>query len=127
MEDKLVKSKFQKVNENAVFRVPEYKKFSELDGTPGPGWYNDKARHASSNVAHTSAAKSVFKSSSSKMMENLTPAVHNPPPGHYEFEKNNLLKRSKTTFNLFRNTSSFCLPSNCKRVKVNLYDPFKRP
>ena len=34
--------------------------------------------------------------------------------------------RSNQTFNAYKHTASFRGPLNCKRVKVNLYDPFSR-
>lgn len=47
-----------------------------------------------------------------------------PSPGQYNFEADNLLKKTLSTPNIFKTTGAFKLPYNCKRVKVNVYDPF---
>ena len=47
-----------------------------------------------------------------------------PSVGQYNFEKDDILKKSSSTFNIHKTTSNFKLPYNCKRVKVNVYDPF---
>ena len=49
-----------------------------------------------------------------------------PAVGQYEIEKNLLLKKTLSTHNIEKTTSSFRNPLNCKRVKVNLYDPFQK-
>jgi hypothetical protein len=46
--------------------------------------------------------------------------------GQYNFERDNLLKKSSSTFNIKKETSNFLLPSNCKKIKVNLYDPLMK-
>jgi hypothetical protein len=50
--------------------------------------------------------------------------ILNPSPGQYDFERDNLFKNSISTYNAQRTTASFKTSLNCKRIKVNLYDPF---
>lgn len=37
-----------------------------------------------------------------------------------------MYSKSETTFNILKRTANFMDPLNCKRVKVDLYDPFKQ-
>ena len=37
-----------------------------------------------------------------------------------------MLSNAESTFNILKRTSNFIDPLNCKRVKVDLYDPFKQ-
>ena len=50
----------------------------------------------------------------------------NPPVGHYDVNADYLYTKAESTFNILKNTSNFRAPLNCKRVKVDLYDPFKQ-
>ena len=52
--------------------------------------------------------------------------ILNPSPGQYNFERDNLFKKTMSTYNAQKLTSSFKNPLNCKRIKVNLYDPFQK-
>lgn len=51
--------------------------------------------------------------------------MSNPCPGQYEFERDNVLKKSLETYNSSKYTSSFKDKLNLRRYGVNLYDPFK--
>ena len=68
---------------------------------------------------------SVFKSGVEKLKE-LKPKLEGPPIGHYDVNTDFVYSKAESTFNILKNTSNFCQPLNCKRVKVDLYDPFKQ-
>ena len=60
------------------------------------------------------------------MLEMHKELYSNPSPGQYDFVRDNLLKKTIETPSAAKNSSSFKLPFNCRRVKVNLYDPFQK-
>lgn len=97
--------------------------------TPGPGTYNIE-KNPSSHVLDPikPASESAFKSTSQKsqfLTEWNRELGKHPSVGLYNFERDDLLKKSSSTFNIHRVTSSFKQPYNCKRVRVNVYDPFQ--
>mmetsp|Transcript_44793 Transcript_44793/g.43390 ORF Transcript_44793/g.43390 Transcript_44793/m.43390 type:complete len:116 (+) Transcript_44793:653-1000(+) len=96
---------------------------------PGPGHYqiprNSSTYQISTNIP---GGQGPFKSGSMKScnFDQSKDVFNNPSPGQYEVETDPLLRKSYSTFNIKKLTSNFSLPTNCKRIKVNLYDPFQR-
>mmetsp|Transcript_27200 Transcript_27200/g.24087 ORF Transcript_27200/g.24087 Transcript_27200/m.24087 type:complete len:291 (+) Transcript_27200:38-910(+) len=89
---------------------------------PGPGAYNiQKPMKRSLSVAQPS---SVFKSGVDKLRD-LKPRHSGPSVGQYDVNADNMLCKAESTFNILKRTANFVDPLNCKRVKVDLYDPFK--
>jgi hypothetical protein len=94
---------------------------------PGPGSSQiPKNPRAQELLPHRSASVSVFKSTTDKGKGNEIPKdiIRGPAPGQYEIETDNLLKSTLMTHNVEKSTGAFRNPLHCKRVKVNLYDPF---
>lgn len=65
----------------------------------------------------------MFKSKVSKL-NSLKPKLGVPAPGKYDVDQDLIVKKSFTTYNVLKRTSSFAEPISCQRVKVNVYDPF---
>lgn len=93
------------------------------DNVPGPGaYYAEREMKRSQSQAKPS---SVFKSGVEKLKE-IQPRIKGPPVGHYDVNSDYVLTKAESTFNILKRTSNFIDPLNCKRVKVDLYDPFKQ-
>jgi hypothetical protein len=58
-------------------------------------------------------------------LKEIQPKINSPPVGHYDVNSDYVLTKAESTFNILKRTSNFIDPLNCKRVKVDLYDPFK--
>lgn len=122
-------TKYKMKNHSAFFMKPKGVSLKTKLLAPGPGSYQiHKNPSAKELIAKPQASVSVFKSTTEKSLGNNIPKdrLLNPAPGQYEFERDNLLKNTLETYNVEKSTSAFRNPLHCKRVKVNLYDPFQK-
>ena len=120
--------KKQKVMTKTTNGTSSFKALGRIDQrrkniVPGPGHYHAEKRmiRSQSQASPTSA----FRSGVDKL-NSLKTRIHNPPVGHYEVNNDFVYTKAESTFNILKNTSNFRVPLNCKRVKVDLYDPFKQ-
>eukprot|EP00347_Sterkiella_histriomuscorum_P008192 403346028 len=121
--------KYKQYNLSPQFIPHNNKSLRKQQNTPGPGHYLIE-KNPSSHLLDPikPASESVFKSTSQKsqfLSEWNRELSKHPAVGEYNFDRDNLLKKSSSTFNIHKITSSFKQPYNLKRVKVNVYDPFQ--
>lgn len=110
-------------NGSRAFKAPGREDHQNKNNIPGPGHYF--AERGMKRSQSQATPNWVFKSGVEKLKA-IQQKSDNPPVGHYDVNSDYLYSKSESTFNILKNTSNFRAPLNCKRVKVDLYDPFKQ-